>query len=88
MYRYEEGELGTSDFKSYQQGSYAFVADNSVVVDGTKKKRWYKIENIYNGRQPVIITSVGEMQKPDYLGEVVGICRKVVRIDSYEPVGN
>ncbi len=80
VYRYEEGELGTSDFKSYQQGSYAFMTDDSG------KNRWYKIENIYNARQPVIVTSAGEKRNGFlYLGEVVGICRKVVRIDTYEP---
>lgn len=88
VYRYEEGELGTSDYQSYQQGSYVFMTDDSG------KKRWYKIENISTIRgQTKIVTAVGEAggsggMKFDYLGEVVGICRKVVRIDSYEPVGN
>ena len=81
IYRYSEatgGSAGT-DATDYQRGSYVFTTDN------TGKYRWYKIENVYkapNG-QAMISTSVGERTSVNskYLGEVIGICKKVVRLD-------
>ena len=76
VYRYNR-ELDATDYKS---GSYAFF------TDGSGKQRWYKIENVNTtGRQGITIsTMAGDKTTRDgfkYLGDVIGICRKVVRID-------
>ena len=77
VYRYNK-DLDSNDYK-FKRGSYAFFADN------TGKQRWYKIENVYtNARgQATISTAAGERTSTNakYLGDVVGICKKVVRID-------
>ena len=73
VYRFEEG----GDTTNYQRGSYLFCADNSG------KKRWYKIDNLYTARGTTFTTAAGEIKSGVYLGDVIGISRKVVRIDSY-----
>ena len=73
VYRFEEG----GDTSNYQRGSYLFCADNSG------KKRWYKINNLNVGRGTSFTTAAGEIKSGVYLGDVIGISRKVVRIDSY-----
>lgn len=86
VYRYNKD----SDATDFKRGSYAFFADDSGI------NRWYKIENVAavtentgRGRTGTTTTSLvtmigdkgsGEVQ---YLGDVIGISRKVVRIDSY-----
>lgn len=86
VYRYSDlSEGGVSDAKDYKRGSYAFFPDESG------KNRWYKIENTYTNGSATTITTVagnksssGRGGKPfGYLGDVIGISRKVVRIDSY-----
>ncbi len=73
VYRFEEG----GDATNYQRDSYLFCADNSG------KKRWYKINNLNVGRGTSFTTAAGEIKSGVYLGDVIGISRKVVRIDSY-----
>ena len=89
VYRYSNlSESGVSDSTDYKRGSYIFCADGS----GTK--RWYKIENINLGSAragTTITTAAGDINTKTssvkYLGDVIGISRKVVRIDSY-PTAN
>ena len=75
VYRFDE----TGDTTNYQRGSYLFCAD------GSGKKRWYKIDNLYTARGTTFTTAAGEIKSGVYLGDVIGICRKVVRIDSFTP---
>ncbi len=87
VYRYsdlKENSNSTSDDTDYKRGSYVFCADASG------KQRWYKIENVVLGSAragSTITTAAGDLNtKRDtisYLGDVIGISRKVVRIDSY-----
>ena len=79
VYRFSElTGGGVSDKTDYQRGSYLFCQDASG------KKRWYKIDNVYAARGTTISTAAGEIKNSfTYLGDVIGICRKVVRIDSY-----
>ncbi|MBR0238403.1 MAG: prepilin-type N-terminal cleavage/methylation domain-containing protein [Thermoguttaceae bacterium] len=71
VYRFEEG----GDISNYQRGSYLFCADSAG------KKHWYKIDNLYTARGTTFSTAAGEVKSGVYLGDVVGICKKVVRID-------
>lgn len=73
VYRFDE----TGDTTNYERGSYLFCADSSG------KKRWYKIDNMYTARGTTFTTAAGEVKSGSYLGNVIGISRKVVRIDSY-----
>lgn len=75
VYRFDE----TGDTTNYQRGSYLFCADSAG------KKHWYKIDNLYTARGTTFSTAAGEVKSGNYLGDVVGISRKVVRIDSYIP---
>lgn len=72
VYRYNKD----LDATNYQRGSYLFCADASG------KKRWYKIDNVYSARGTTFATAAGDKTNNYiYLGDVIGICRKVVRID-------
>ena len=80
VYRYSSLEEGSDegpklkDATDYKRGSYAFFSDDSGI------NRWYKIENVSTTG---IDTVVGQTNEFKYLGDVIGISRKVVRIDSY-----
>lgn len=90
VYRYSDlSESGVSDATDYKRGSYIFCEDDSG------KQRWYKIENINPGSAragTTITTAAGDINTKTssvkYLGDVIGISRKVVRIDSYPTAGN
>lgn len=90
VYRYSElTGGGESDASDYKRGSYIFC------TDGSGKQRWYKIENINPGNArsgTTITTAAGDVNtrtgSVKYLGDVVGISRKVVRIDTYTPTVN
>lgn len=97
VYRYSElTGGGESDAADYKRGSYVFCADTPAIkrADGTEIKRWHKIENINLGSAragTTITTAGGEINtknKNIYLGDVIGISRKVVRIDSYTTADN
>ncbi len=79
VYRYENN----LDSAAYQRGSYIFCQD------ATQKFRWYKIENVYAARGTTIATVAGDKSNNfTYLGDVIGICRKIVRIDGSYTVNN
>lgn len=72
LYRYQKD----LDSTAYQRGSYIFCQDDS------QKFRWYKIENVYVARGTTLATAAGDKTNNyTYLGDVIGICKKVVRID-------
>ena len=89
VYRYSDIQQGSeTDAKDYKRGSYLFCADNPAIkrADNTVVKRWYKIDNVYAGRTAMFTTTAGEISSNyTYLGDVIGICRKVIRIDSFTP---
>lgn len=82
VYRYENN----LDSTAYQRGSYIFLQDDS------QKYRWYKIENVYVARGTTISTAAGDRTVNTnsivYLGDVIGICRKIVRIDGSYTANN
>ncbi|MBR5710191.1 MAG: prepilin-type N-terminal cleavage/methylation domain-containing protein [Thermoguttaceae bacterium] len=89
VYRYSDLAGTESDATDYKRGSYIFCAD------GSGKQRWYKIENINPGSAragTTITTAAGDVNTKTttvkYLGDVIGISRKVVRIDTYPTTGN
>ena len=82
LYRYNKD----SDLSDYKRGSYIFCAGKPELkrADNSLIKRWYKIDNLYSGRGTTFTTVAGEITSNfTYLGDVIGISRKVVRIDSY-----
>ena len=74
------------DKNNVLRGSYIFCPDNSG------KSHWYKIENIYTPPRGTAsmdtVAGTFNVTAGKYVGEIIGVCKKVIRIDGSYKVNN